>query len=324
MILFCCRRVPELDCFINAFKMFIFTTINNKSMDTIKLYNALENFDFHLLDNPDFKEDSVREEIILPIIKGLGYTANKPHQIIRSKKLLHPFVSIGSQRRNISVIPDYLFKINDKPAWILDAKAPNEPIIKSFHVEQAYSYAIHPEVRVKFYALCNGREFALYNIEEIIPIRHFSMDKLPVHWPDLVRMLAPENVFNYKPHCLYKDLGLHLKRLGFREKDVFVFPNVPVTNITQLYPDKFTITENAVLDDDEYAASFDFGQDVFMQLIGKIPMEYIGCLSKRTEKQQSVQFAREAFLINIECNLGNNMEENPQEIFQPLWIKRLL
>ena len=64
-------------------------------MRSEKLFNPLEGFDFELLNNSEFKEDSVREEIVLPIIKALGYSAQKPNQIIRSKNLTHPFVSIG-------------------------------------------------------------------------------------------------------------------------------------------------------------------------------------------------------------------------------------
>ena len=32
-----------------------------------------KDFDFSLLDDPDFKEDSVREELILPFLKTLNY-----------------------------------------------------------------------------------------------------------------------------------------------------------------------------------------------------------------------------------------------------------
>jgi hypothetical protein len=51
-------------------------------MKSEKLFNILEGFDLELVNNPEFKEDSVREEIILPIIKGLGYSADKPFRII--------------------------------------------------------------------------------------------------------------------------------------------------------------------------------------------------------------------------------------------------
>ena len=122
-------------------------------MRSQKLYNVLENFDFDLLDDPEFKEDSVREEIIVPIINELGYSSSKPNQIIRSRNLLHPYTSIGSQKKKIYIIPDYLFEVNGQPTWILDAKAPTEAIVKSKNVEQAYSYAIHNEVRVDFFRI---------------------------------------------------------------------------------------------------------------------------------------------------------------------------
>ncbi|MBO1054466.1 MULTISPECIES: type I restriction enzyme HsdR N-terminal domain-containing protein [Nostocales] len=47
--------------------------------------NLFGNLNFQTLqENPDFKEDSVREVIILPILKALGYTETN---IVRSKTL---------------------------------------------------------------------------------------------------------------------------------------------------------------------------------------------------------------------------------------------
>lgn len=97
--------------------------------------------------NPDFKEDSVREVIILPILKELGYQQNN---IIRSKTLQHPYLKIGSKKRPINLIPDYILTINGNHAWVLDAKAPDQQIINSDNVEQVYSYATHPEIRSTF------------------------------------------------------------------------------------------------------------------------------------------------------------------------------
>jgi hypothetical protein len=61
----------------------------------------LSNFDFSLLDSPDFKEDSVREDIVMPLLSALGYSSAGPDTIIRSRALLHPFVTIGAKRRPI-------------------------------------------------------------------------------------------------------------------------------------------------------------------------------------------------------------------------------
>ena len=65
-------------------------------------------FDFKLLDSLDFKEDSVREELITPLLHALGYQAHGEFQIIRSKSLLHPFVMIGSKNHKVNIVPDYL------------------------------------------------------------------------------------------------------------------------------------------------------------------------------------------------------------------------
>lgn len=70
--------------------------------------NIYKKFDFSLLDSPDFKEDSVREELILPLLKNLKYSITGRNRIIRSKSLEHPFVKTGSRKRNIHSVPDYL------------------------------------------------------------------------------------------------------------------------------------------------------------------------------------------------------------------------
>ncbi|MFN7851018.1 type I restriction enzyme HsdR N-terminal domain-containing protein [Anabaena sp. AL09] len=112
-----------------------------------------------LKENPDFKEDSVREVIILPIFKALGYTEIN---IVRSKTLQHPFLKIGSKKLPVKLVHDYVLKVENNFAWVLDAKAPNENIKSGDHIEQVYSYATHPEIRSNYFALCNGVEFSLF------------------------------------------------------------------------------------------------------------------------------------------------------------------
>lgn len=295
-------------------------------MRSEKLYNILENFDFSLLNNPEFKEDSVREEIINPLLKELGYSSSKPHQIIRSRNLVHPFVSIGSQKRQINIIPDYLFEVDEKPMWILDAKSPPEEILKSKNVEQAYSYAIHSEVRVRFFALCNGKEFVLYNISEIKPILHFEIQALPLYLESLRNILSPKNVIREDNLQFAKDLGLHLKRLGFEEFNSLFFPKVPIMNIAQLGKNMFTINAGGLqLDDNRYVASFDFDYDVFKQLKGKIPDIAFEKLSIRNGSERlALSFAEIAYYVSLDCQIGDKLEENDKEIFLPLKVNEIL
>ena len=143
-----------------------------------------------LAEDKDFKEDSVREVIILPILKHLGY---KEENIIRSKTLIHPFLKIGSnKKREIKLIPDYLLKVDEIYAWVLDAKSPSKKIVHNENVGQVYSYAMHPEIRSKYFALCNGIEFSLFLTENPNePILLFSLGDIENHWDKLSMYLSP-------------------------------------------------------------------------------------------------------------------------------------
>lgn len=162
--------------------------------------DIFRDFDFDLLNNPDFKEDSVREELILPILKALGYLPNGTNKIIRSKKLSHPFVSTGSKEIPLTNFPDYLFEVDGKYAWALDAKGTEEEIRTGDNRQQAYFYAIHPEINVQYYALCNGRDFILFHISRNEAILYFSLSEIEKHWNALTQMLSPQKfTFQFYP-----------------------------------------------------------------------------------------------------------------------------
>ncbi|MFY0654476.1 MAG: type I restriction enzyme HsdR N-terminal domain-containing protein [Cyclobacteriaceae bacterium] len=154
--------------------------------------NLYQDFDFTLLNNPEFKEDSVREELILPFLKKLSYKPFGRNRIIRSKTLSHPFVKTGTSKRNVTSIPDYLFEVNGEYSWVLDAKGPNEEIKSGEHLEQAYFYAIHPEIRVNYFALCNGNEFLLHKVDEKTPTLYFHLEELDNYWHDIKQFLSPD------------------------------------------------------------------------------------------------------------------------------------
>ena len=147
-------------------------------------------FDFRILRSSEFKEDSVREEIVMPLLKNLGYSGNT---IQRSINLTNPFVKIGTTKKPITQIPDYLLKVEDTFAWVLDAKSPGENIKTGENVEQVYSYAIHPEIRTKFFALCNGKKFSLFRYDEQKPLLYFDLPEINNHWDKLEAFLSPDS-----------------------------------------------------------------------------------------------------------------------------------
>jgi DNA modification methylase len=149
-------------------------------------------FDFNVLGTPEFEESSVREEIITPILKVLGYKSFGNIKVIREKPVSNPKVKVGSKERDLITYPDYLFEINSNYKWVLDAKKPNEEIKIGGHVEQCYYYAIHPDIRVNYYGLCNGKEFILFHISEKKPLLYFFVQDIDNYWHDIKQYLSPD------------------------------------------------------------------------------------------------------------------------------------
>ena len=294
-------------------------------MNAEPVINVLSKFDFSTLDDPEFKEDSVREEIIVPILNGLGYSASKPNKIIRSRPLIHPFVSIGSETKKLSIIPDYLMEVNGTLAWVLEAKGPNEPILNSKHVEQAYSYAIHSEIRVPYFALCNGREFVLYHVSKTKPVLHFDIRLLGCCWENLNKILHPDKV-SFCDLSLSKDFGLHLKRLGFHEFKHLIFPGVPIAFVGHITDGKYTFGSTVTTEGGEkYVVSYDFDRQVLLQLKGKIPNKAFEMLIKPLDgKILQINFPDMIYKVTVDCTVEDKLEENEDEIFLPLKINRIL
>ena len=185
----------------------------------------LAKFDYDILDDPEFKEDSVREEIVMPLIKVLGYDYKGKYKIVRSRKLQHPFTMIGANKYTISIFPDYILECDGKCACIIEAKAPSESLDDEKCIGQAYSYAVHREVGAKFYALCNGKEFRLYSTSSLMPVIVFQMKYLMSHFDKLNAIMGAENILGYSEKRIAKDLGIHLKMLssGVLDKDLHLW-----------------------------------------------------------------------------------------------------
>lgn len=184
-----------------------------------------ENFDFSALEDPEYKEDAVREDLVAPLLKALGYQSTGKQRMQRSQSLVHPFVMIGSQRKKIHIIPDYTLWFGKEAVLVLDAKRPTESLVKSHHVEQAFSYAIHPEIRTKSYALCNGRKLVLYDIDRSEPVCQFRLDNLKAVWTDLLKHFSPEALINRHHREFLGDLGIFLRNAGFTANNEITFPS---------------------------------------------------------------------------------------------------
>lgn len=249
--------------------------------------------DFRLLDDPEFREDSVREEIVVPLLAALGYSSSPPHRIIRSRRLEHPYVYIGTVKKPIAIVPDYLLQRDGENAWILDAKAPQEVIDSGPHVEQAYSYAIHRDVRVPIYALCNGRRLVVFHVSEWPAVLDVPLTEIAEHWPRLLAALGTAAAWpGGLPPGVRADYGLALQKAGLTHDEqgkkiyqVFVsFQPSMITRVEDhlysmsgIYPPTAALhAPDAEVDAAQgwwstLMVSFDFGPDVYEKLLAALP-----------------------------------------------------
>ncbi|MHA3773644.1 restriction endonuclease [Verrucomicrobiota bacterium sgz303538] len=288
---------------------------------TDPLYNA---FDWSLLDDPGFKEDSVREELISPLLTRLGYTASSVNRIHRSKAVKHPFVYLGSRSYRIELIPDYLFQVSQKYRWVLDAKAPSENIRQGRNAQQAYSYAIHPEIRVRYFALCNGRDFTVFDIHTLVPTLDFPLRNIHEHWSQLTELLGPE-AFLSAAENLNPDLGLHLHRLGMSRFETHHFILVTVPLIARITDTSYTIGGTYEVGDERFCASFDFDATLLPQLMDLLPADARAFAEDQLSRSPFTADLR-TFLphATISCQLGKTIEwtRNKSEAFCPFRVTK--
>ncbi|MDD5321954.1 MAG: type I restriction enzyme HsdR N-terminal domain-containing protein [Methylococcales bacterium] len=280
-----------------------------------------DKFDFSVLDDPEFKEDSVREELIQPLIRTLGYEVSGRARVIRSKSLKHPFVSIGSTKHKITIIPDYIFEIDGSIHWVLDAKSPSEEISKSCHVEQAYSYAIHPEIRSNLYALCNGKNFVLYDVRKFEPVLSFEMQNIKNHLNNLNRILNPK--IRAKPEVVnyYPDYGFALTRMDVKPGFLFIAYQVHTNFFAKLQDGLYT-TNTIMTDGDRvYVVSLDFNEVKFKQLLNILGRNKGTIVEKALSSQPFMMpETEEEFHFGVCAALQNEVCNNNEESYVPFKV----
>lgn len=282
-----------------------------------------DKFDFKLLDDSSFKEDSVREEIIVPILTKLGYSATSNNKIIRSKNLEHPFTQFGTKSQKVNIIPDYLIQIDNEYKFVLDAKAPNEIITAGKNVEQVYSYAAHREIRTNLYGLCNGRELIVFDINETMPKFQINISEIDTKWNDVFKVISPlaltkPYIFTFKP-----DFGFHLRRLGFDNTTENTFLGLWTNLIAKVSDDIYSIGSYLPFEDQTYCASFDFDKSLLQKFLDVVPKEKQDKVKQALRNypfKLKIETKEDSINIGIIAKLSEKMEFGKSEAFVPFIV----
>lgn len=146
-----------------------------------------------------YSEADVREEIVTPILKIMGYSKETMFSINREKYL-------RILDKGLSV--DYGLTIWEENYWVIEAKKPNvtRGEFKYDHLWQVVQYAIHPEINAALVVLCDGHAFEVFDREESLerPLLRVERCNLTRDFDKLRLLLAPLQAWVFQKRRIYR------------------------------------------------------------------------------------------------------------------------
>lgn len=146
----------------------------------------------------DMNETDVREIIVRPFLESLGYKHGTSNNIKTEQTFRYGKTFLG--RKNpakdpaISGRADYILDVVGVGRWVVEVKAPSEDITRDV-VEQAHTYAAHPEVAALFFLVTNGRTFQLYRTSSLsTPLMAWEWEDIEEVQMSVGNLVGPEAI----------------------------------------------------------------------------------------------------------------------------------
>lgn len=146
-----------------------------------------------------WNETDVREMYIRPLLSLLGYRKDRDYSVTteQSFKLAEPFLRIGRDRIKL----DYLNTVRKQNFWLIEAKdgsVGQDAMIAGDDVCQAYFYALHHLVNCRYFAVCNGWLFNLYDRDgldaDLTPLLTVKSSELPARFLEIDAVIGATQV----------------------------------------------------------------------------------------------------------------------------------
>lgn len=190
------------------------------------------------------------------------------------------------------------------------------------HLQQAYSYAIHKEIRCEEFGLCNGRELVLFNTQQAEPLLHLRFDDFESNWSDIEKFLAPKYLCEPMLRRFAPDFGLALKRMGFNKDVEIAMLETRLNLFAKINDELLTASANCDFGSGEHCASFDFHPNMLEAMVTGLP----SVLAERfIEALNRAPFQAAAGLVielDITVQLGQ-LTQGQSESFVPLIIQQV-
>jgi len=133
-----------------------------------------------------YSEMDVREEIITPILRAMGYSKETMFSMKREKYL-------RILEKGLSA--DYSVTLYEEDFWVIEAKKPSitEGVFAYPQLWQAVQYAIHPEINAALVVLCDGHAIEIFDREASLaaPILRVERENLVRDFDKIRIILGP-------------------------------------------------------------------------------------------------------------------------------------
>ena len=180
------------------------------------------------MDFSNMTEQDVREEYIAPLLTLMGYQKNTDYEVEREEYSSLKDMSIQIGSKNLKL--DYKFNIRKKYFWLIEAKNGKEKEISKDDVGQAYLYSLHPDLSCRFFAVCNGWTFNLYDRNRGI----YADANVDLFEPILT--IISKELNEQKFNELYSFLGS--SEIMFKVKEDILLQDIKNTLSAEIYMDR--------------------------------------------------------------------------------------
>lgn len=198
--------------------------------------------------NPDkANETDVREDLASPFLAALGYARGTENNIDRELTLRYDYHYLGRKKahdRPIVGRADYVLSVLAAARWTFEIKAPNQPLDNNA-IEQAISYARHPEVAAHYAVLTNGLDFLVFQATaraDSQPLAHLAVTTPQQLADELQGLLGPDAIrrdCSLKPVDLNKPIAPGLRSTAILTGGTITYDEVAwesSLNLPQLKP----------------------------------------------------------------------------------------
>ena len=192
----------------------------------------------------------------------------------------------------------------------------------SHHVEQAYSYAIHPEVRANLYALCNGRELVVYSVSKWAPILRVSLPGINEHWHLVEEALLPKFLLNPEIKGFMPDFGLAMLKIGVKPGTLQLIVLHHLQSVMRAEDDLYVFNTTTSVGDLEYLVTLDMSAALFNELLSGLPSHVADPISFAM-KHAPYQMALDGKILITCAGHLSNVTECAHEEFAPIVVSEI-